>query len=105
MYKAFGMITCDCCGTEVSSIDFIVVKSKEGIQHFCNEECKNCNKNSGLLSEVERNTRLFMLLDKLVADKDIKSIELIKTWIENDTPSMKKSFDIVEKSGNFNFAD
>ena len=39
MYKAFGNITCDCCDTEVSRTDFIVVKSKEAIQHFCNEEC------------------------------------------------------------------
>ena len=39
MYQAFGNITCDCCGTEVSNMDFIVVKSKEAIQHFCNNDC------------------------------------------------------------------
>jgi hypothetical protein len=39
MYLAFGNITCDCCGNEVSNIDFTVVKSKEAVQHFCNEDC------------------------------------------------------------------
>jgi YHS domain-containing protein len=39
MYLAFGNITCDCCGTEVSNLDFVVVKGKEYIQHFCNEGC------------------------------------------------------------------
>ena len=55
------------------------------------------------MDEVERNTRLFILLDKLVGLKDQQSIELIETWIENDTPSMKKSFSIVKDSGNFSF--
>lgn len=103
MYKAFGNITCDCCGTEVSSLDFIVVKSKEGIQHFCNEDCKNSVARNSSMDERERNKRLFLLLDKLVGDKDLDSIELIRTWIATDTPAMKKSFEIVENSGNFNF--
>jgi len=55
------------------------------------------------MTERERNTRLFLLLDKLVGLKDQQSIELIETWIENDTPSMKKSFSIVKDSGNFSF--
>jgi len=57
------------------------------------------------MDEVERNTRLFMLLDKLVGDKDLKSIELIKTWVDTDTPAMKHSFKMVEESGNFNFKE
>ena len=39
MYRAFGNITCDYCEAEVSHIDFTVVKSKEAVQHFCNEDC------------------------------------------------------------------
>jgi hypothetical protein len=57
----------------------------------------------GKMNEVERNKRLFLLLDKLVGLKDQESIELIETWIENDTPAMKKSFSIVKDSGNFSF--
>jgi hypothetical protein len=57
------------------------------------------------MTERERNKRLFLLLDKLVGLKDQQSIELIETWIENDTPSMKKSFSIVKDSGNFGFFD
>ena len=57
----------------------------------------------GKMNERERNKRLFLLLDKLVEIKDQKSIELIETWIENDTPAMKKSFSIVKDSGNFSF--
>jgi len=55
------------------------------------------------MSERERNKRLFLLLDKLVGLKDQQSIELIETWIENDSPSMKKSFSLVKESGNFAF--
>jgi hypothetical protein len=103
MYQAFGNITCDCCGTEVSSMDFIVVKSKEAIQHFCDNDCKDSVARSSSISERERNARLLLLLNKLVGDKDLDSIELIRTWIGTDTPSMKKTFQIVEDSGNFNF--
>ena len=44
------------------------------------------------MREKERNKRLFLLLQKLLIDKDLESIKLIKTWIENDSPSMKKIF-------------
>ena len=47
------------------------------------------------MTEKERNMRLCLLLQKLLIDKDLESIELIKTWIENDSPSMKKSFQIM----------
>lgn len=53
------------------------------------------------MKEIERNKRLFVLLNKLVINDDLKSIELIETWIENDSPSMKKSFQIVKDGGNF----
>lgn len=43
MYKAFGNITCDYCETEVSNIDFIVIKSNEAVEHYCSEKCKNKN--------------------------------------------------------------
>lgn len=58
-----------------------------------------------MIDEVERNTRLFLLLDKLVGQKDLKSIELIETMVANDTPAMQKSFEIVKESGNFNFTE
>lgn len=38
------------------------------------------------------------LLIKLNKDNDVKSIELIKTFVENDTPSIKKSFEIMTKN-------
>jgi hypothetical protein len=105
MYRAYGNITCDFCGTEVSSMDFIVVKSKEAVEHYCNKDCKNSSPRSDNMDEVERNKRLFMLLNRLVGDKDLKSIELIRTWIDTDTPAMKHSFKMVEESGNFNFKE
>ncbi len=39
MYKGYGNITCDFCEISVSDKDFVVVKDKEGITHFCNDEC------------------------------------------------------------------
>jgi len=40
MYRGFGLIVCDCCGINVAYMDFIMVKDKNGIQHFCTEECQ-----------------------------------------------------------------
>lgn len=40
MYKGFGNIECDCCGANIAFIDFVVIKDKNGITHFCNDECK-----------------------------------------------------------------
>jgi hypothetical protein len=40
MYKGFGNIVCDACGTNVASMDFIVVKGTSAVTHYCNEECQ-----------------------------------------------------------------
>lgn len=50
------------------------------------------------MEERERNKRLLLLIEKLHKDNDISSIELLKTLIENDTPSMKKSFEIMTQN-------
>lgn len=50
------------------------------------------------LSEVERNSRLMNLLIKLNQEKDFESIALLKTLVDNDTPAMKKSFQIMTES-------
>jgi len=44
---------------------------------------------------VERNKQLFILIDKLMKAKDYDAIELIKTFVENDHPSIKKTFEIM----------
>lgn len=103
MYKGYGNITCDFCESSVSDKDFVVVKDKDGITHFCNNDCKDSIARPSLINERERNGRLLLLLNKLVGDKDLDSIELIRTWIATDTTAMKKTFQIVEESGNFNF--
>lgn len=41
MYKGFGNIVCDCCSTIVNFIEYITVKGKNRVLHYCNEECKN----------------------------------------------------------------
>jgi len=53
MYKAFGNIVCDCCGAEVSNKDFIVVKSKGGIQHFCDEKCHKSPKKMNMEKVIQ----------------------------------------------------
>lgn len=50
------------------------------------------------MDERERNKRLLLLLNKLLEDNDLKSIELIESMVINDTDSMKKSFEIMIKN-------
>lgn len=50
------------------------------------------------MGERERNKRLLLLLNKLLNDNDLKSIELIESMIINDTDSMKMSFEIMIKN-------
>ncbi len=52
------------------------------------------------MNEVERNKLLFLLLNKLVIEKDIDSIKLIKTFVVNDTDAMKKTFEIMTTNVN-----
>lgn len=47
------------------------------------------------MNEVERNKLLFLLLDKLIVEKDYEAINLIQTLIVNDTDAMKKTFQIM----------
>ena len=49
------------------------------------------------MEEIERNKRLILLLSDLKQKEDYASIELIKTLIEKDSPSMKKSFEIMTR--------
>jgi hypothetical protein len=49
------------------------------------------------MTEKERNKRFFLLLQKLVLEKDEKSVELLKTMVEKDTIAMQKSFEIMIK--------
>ena len=48
------------------------------------------------MNQVERNKRFMVLLDKLHTEGDRESIELLKTMVENDTPSMQWSFSIIK---------
>lgn len=50
------------------------------------------------MNEVERNKLLFLLLTKLVCEKDLLSIRLIQTFVVNDTDSIKKTFEIMSKN-------
>ncbi len=47
------------------------------------------------MTERERNKRLFLLLQKLINEGDIKSVRLIETLLVNDTIAMRKSFQIM----------
>lgn len=47
------------------------------------------------MDEVERNSILLELIEKLLNDNDYKSINLIRGLLERDTPAMRKSFEIV----------
>ena len=49
------------------------------------------------MKEVERNKRLMVLIQKLSSEEDIKSLELLKTFVDNDTDAIKKSFEIMLK--------
>jgi len=40
MYGAFGCIVCDNCQAIINTKDYLIVKGKKIILHFCNEECK-----------------------------------------------------------------
>ena len=45
--------------------------------------------------ERERCKRLILLASKLVRDEDLESLGLIAEWVKNETPSVKKSLEIV----------
>jgi hypothetical protein len=47
------------------------------------------------INEVERNKRLFLLLQKLIKDKEYEFIGLLRTMVEKDTPAMQKSYQIM----------
>ena len=49
-------------------------------------------------TETERNKVLFMLLAKLKDDGDTDSIELIRTFIKDEHPSIKMTFKIMTSS-------
>lgn len=40
MYTVFGIIICDHCQAVVNEQDYLIVKNKKEILHYCNEECK-----------------------------------------------------------------
>ncbi len=50
------------------------------------------------MTQVERNKRLFILLDKLVAEGDYDSIELIKTFVDKDSEAIQKTFEIMTQN-------
>ena len=39
-YKGFGNIVCDKCMRILNYIDYIIIKGKNRILHYCSEECK-----------------------------------------------------------------
>lgn len=47
------------------------------------------------LSERDRCKLLMELTMKLIKDNDINSLKLLSTFIENDTPSIKKGFELI----------
>ena len=47
------------------------------------------------MDEIERNSRLFTLLNDLINRKDTDSMELIGVLVKNDSESMKMSFKIM----------
>ncbi len=50
------------------------------------------------MDEVIRNYRLMQLIQKLTKENDIEAIELLKTFVDNDTPAIKKSFEIMTQN-------
>ena len=48
--------------------------------------------------ERDRNYLLMQLLIKLHKENDGNTIELLRTMVENDTPAMKKSFQIMTQN-------
>lgn len=47
------------------------------------------------IDEVERNKRLFLLLQKLIENEEYEFIGLLRTMVEKDTPSMQMSYQIM----------
>lgn len=50
------------------------------------------------MKEKDRNKLLMLLIIKLNKENDVNSLALLKTMVENDTPSMKNSFRIMMES-------
>lgn len=40
MYKLYNII-CDCCSRCLFQDDYLIVKGRERVLHYCNEECKS----------------------------------------------------------------
>jgi transcriptional/translational regulatory protein YebC/TACO1 len=53
-------------------------------------------------TERERNKTLMILIDKLIGENDMETIKLLESLVDKDTPSMKKSFEIMTKNINLN---
>lgn len=49
------------------------------------------------VSEADRNKLFFILLHKLLEQKDYATITLMRTMVEKDTLSMQKTFEIMIK--------
>lgn len=47
------------------------------------------------MREVERNKRLYLLIDKLIEDKDLEAIELLITIAAKDTLAIQKTCEIM----------
>lgn len=50
------------------------------------------------MKEKDRNYRLMLLITKLHKENDKDSLELLKSMVDNDTPAMKKSFEIMTQN-------
>lgn len=47
------------------------------------------------MNEKERNKRLIVLILKLQSQNDFNSLELLKSFCDNDTVSIKKTFELL----------
>jgi hypothetical protein len=47
------------------------------------------------MTEKDRSKALFLLLQKLISQEDKESISLLKTFVDNDTESIKKTFQVM----------
>ena len=47
------------------------------------------------MNEFDKNRELIRLLQKLDGDSDVRAIELLGILVANDTPSMKKTFELI----------
>lgn len=45
MYQVFGNIACDYCQEVLNVKDYLIIKDKKAILHYCNEVCKEKHKN------------------------------------------------------------